>query len=187
MQIFTQSNRIILADPDAIFRAGAAKILAMDENMRIVAQCKNLDSMYQAIMTFPGAIVLCASSLKPDLSRLRMLLDATGSSGIVIAENNEMADHYLQQGLSGVVFRSADELTLVNCVHRVAAGDVFPDVPLLHQDLVGVRATSTRSRDLLTLKEMQVMSSIQLGLCAGPSIGVGEMGMPFEHHRECRI
>jgi DNA-binding NarL/FixJ family response regulator len=179
MHIFTRSNRIILADPHAIFRAGIAKILAMDESVRIVAQCTDLDRMYQAIATFPGAIVLFASSLQPDLTRLRMLLDATGGSAIVIAEDHETAGYYLQQGVSGVVFRNEDELTLVSCVHRVAAGDFWPDVPLLHQDLVGVAVTSTGSRDRLTLHEMQMMSSISVELCAELNIGVGEIAMPL--------
>lgn len=182
MQILTRSKKIILADPHAIFRAGTAKILAMDENVRIVAQCKDLSSMCQAITNFPGAIVLFASSLQPDLSRLRMLLDATGCSGIAIAESKEIAGHYLQQGLSGVVFRNDDELSLVNCVSRVAAGDIWPDVPLLHQDLVGVGVTNARSRNQLTLNEVQLMSSIRMGLRAGLSMGVGEMAMPFGQH-----
>ena len=82
-------NKIILADSQAIFRAGTAKVLAMDEDLRIIAQCTDLDRMYHAITTFPGSIVLFAASLRPDLTRLRMLLDTMGSRGIVIAENNE--------------------------------------------------------------------------------------------------
>jgi len=97
-------NKIILADSQAIFRAGTAKVLATDEDMRIIAQCTDLDRMHHAITTFPGSIVLFAASLRPDLVRLRMLLDTTGSRGIVIAENDEQAGTYLHQGFRGVVF-----------------------------------------------------------------------------------
>ena len=82
-------NKIILADSQAIFRAGTAKVLAMDEDLRIIAQCSDLERMHHAITTFPGSIVLFAASLRPDLNRLRMLLETTGSRGIVIAENND--------------------------------------------------------------------------------------------------
>src|SRR3974390_555753 len=82
-------NKIILADSQAIFRAGTAKVLAMDEDFRIIAQCADLERMLHAISTFPGAIVLFASSLHPDMARLRVHLESTGSRGIVIAENNE--------------------------------------------------------------------------------------------------
>ena len=156
-------NKLILADSQAIFRAGTAKVLAMDEELRIIAQCTDLDRMYHAITTFPGAIVLFASSLRPDLTRLRMLLETMGSRGVVIAENNEPATAYLQQGFRGVIFRNVTGNALVECVHRVAAGDTWvppqlmlPDSP--EEDMVG-----TRVRDRLTPKEMRIVALIAQG------------------------
>jgi DNA-binding NarL/FixJ family response regulator len=156
-------NKLILADSQAIFRAGTAKVLAMDEELRIIAQCTDLDRMYHAITTFPGAIVLFASSLRPDLTRLRMLLETMGSRGVIIAENNEPATAYLQQGFRGVIFRNVTGNALVECVHRVAAGDTWvppqlmlPDSP--EEDMVG-----TRVRDRLTPKEMRIVALIAQG------------------------
>src|ERR1035437_6668733 len=84
-------NKIILADSQAIFRAGTAKVLAMDEDVRIIAQCTDLDRMQHSITTFPGSIVLFAASWRPDMDRLHALLETTGSRGIVIAENTDNA------------------------------------------------------------------------------------------------
>ena len=114
-------NKIILADSQAIFRAGTAKVLAMDEDLRIIAQCTDLERMYHAIATFPGSIVLFAASLRPEFARLQILLETMGSRGIVIAENNETRRSYLQQGFRGVVFRSVTGPALVECVRKVAA------------------------------------------------------------------
>ncbi len=156
-------NKLILADSQAIFRAGTAKVLAMSEELRIIAQCTDLDRMYHAITTFPGSIVLFASSMRPDLTRLRMLLDTMGSRGVVIAENNEPAASYLQQGFRGVVFRNVTGPSMVECVRRVAAGDTWippqlmlPDSP--EEDMVG-----TRVRDRLTPKEMRIVALIAQG------------------------
>jgi DNA-binding NarL/FixJ family response regulator len=156
-------NKIILADSQAIFRAGTAKVLAMDEDLRIIAQCTDLERMYHAITTFPSAIVLFASSLHPDFPRLRVMLESAGSRGIVIAENNDAAGSYLQQGFRGVVFRSVTGPTLVECVRRVAAGETWippqimqPDSP--QEDMVG-----TRVRDRLTPKEMRIVALIVQG------------------------
>src|SRR5271169_2707081 len=118
-------NKIILADSQAIFRAGTAKVLAMDEDLRIIAQCTDLERMYHAVTTFPGSIVLFAASLRPDLSRLIGLLESSGSSGIVIAENTDTANSYLQQGFRGVVFRNVSGAALVECVRHVAAGETW--------------------------------------------------------------
>ena len=68
-------NKVILADSQAIFRAGTAKVLAMDEDLRIIAQCTDLDRMMHAVTTFPGSIVVFAASLRPDMARLKTLLE----------------------------------------------------------------------------------------------------------------
>jgi DNA-binding NarL/FixJ family response regulator len=156
-------NKIILADSQAIFRAGTAKVLAMDEELRIIAQCTDLERMNHAIATFPGSIVLFAASLRPELPRLRALLDSVGSRGIAIAENNETATAYLQHGFRGVVFRSVTGPALVECVRRVALGETWipphlmqPDSP--EEDMVGMRV-----RDRLTPKEMRIVALIVQG------------------------
>jgi DNA-binding NarL/FixJ family response regulator len=156
-------NKIILADSQAIFRAGTAKVLAMDEDVRIIAQCTDLDRMHHAITTFPGSIVLFAASLRPDLVRLHSLLESVGSRGIVIAENNDMASAYIQQGFRGVVFRNVTGPALVECVHHVAAGDTWVPPQLMlpespEEDMVG-----TRVRDRLTPKEMRIVALIAQG------------------------
>src|ERR1700677_4162949 len=156
-------NKIILADSQAIFRAGTAKVLATDEDMRIIAQCSDLDRMHHAITTFPGSIVLFASALRPDLTRLRMLLETTGSRGIVIAENNDTAGSYLHQGFRGVVFRSVNGPALVECVRRVAAGETWQPPQLLQPDMPEEDMVGTRVRDRLTPKEMTMFGLIVQG------------------------
>lgn len=164
-------NKIILADSQAIFRAGTAKVLAMDEDFRIIAQCADLDRMLHAITSFPGAIVLFASSLRPDMGRLRMMLEAAGSRAIVIAENNESASTHLHQGFRGVVFRNVSGSALVECVRRVASGDTWAPPQLavaevLEEDMVG-----TRVRDRLTPKEMRIVALIVQG-CKNREIAI---------------
>lgn len=156
-------KKIILADSQAIFRAGTAKVLAMDEDLRIIAQCSDLDRMFHAIATFPGSIVLAAASLHPDFERLHMLLEATGSRGIVIAENHESAAIYLEQGFRGVVFRNVTGPALTECVHRVAAGETWQPPQVMQQDSPEDDMVGTRVRDRLTPKEMRIVALIVQG------------------------
>jgi DNA-binding NarL/FixJ family response regulator len=159
----TSMNKVILADSQAIFRAGTAKVLAMDEDLRIIAQCTDLDRMYHAIATFPGSIVLLAASLRPDFGHLQVLLESNGSRGIVIAENHESASGYLQRGFRGVVFRNVTGPALAECVRRVAAGEIWQPPQIMQaespeEDLVGARV-----RDRLTPKEMRIVALIVQG------------------------
>jgi DNA-binding NarL/FixJ family response regulator len=146
-------------------------VLAIDEDLRIIAQCMDLDRMLHAITTFPGSIVLFATSLHPDLAQLSALLESVSSHGIVIAENNDTPAPYLQQGFRGVVFRNVTGSALVECVHRVAAGETWlppqimqPDSP--EEDMVG-----TRVRDRLTPKEMRIVALIVQG-CKNREIAI---------------
>jgi DNA-binding NarL/FixJ family response regulator len=156
-------NKIILADSQAIFRAGTAKVLAMDEDVRIIAQCSDLDRMHHAVTTFPGSIVLFAASLRPNMQRMRTLLESTGSRGIVIAENNETAASYMQQGLRGVVFRNVTGPALAECVRSVAGGGTWVPPQLMVADSPEEDMVGTRVRDRLTPKEMRIVALIVQG------------------------
>src|SRR5271166_6588335 len=164
-------NKLILADSQAIFRAGTAKVLAMDEEVRIIAQCTDLDRMYHAITTFPGSIVLFGASLRPELVRLRALLEATNSRGIVIAENNESASSYLTQGFCGVIFRNVTGAALAECVRTVAAGETWQPPQLMVADSPEEDMVGTRVRDRLTPKEMRIVALIVQG-CKNREIAV---------------
>jgi DNA-binding NarL/FixJ family response regulator len=156
-------NKLILADSQAIFRAGTAKVLALDDELRIIAQCSDSERMMHAITTFPGALVLFASSLKPELARLRVVLDTMGSRGIVIAENNESPTPYIQQGFRGVVFRNTTGSALVECVRRVAAGDIWQPLQSMLAEIPEEDMVGTRVRDRLTPKEMRIVALIVQG------------------------
>ncbi|MDE3061629.1 MAG: response regulator transcription factor [Acidobacteriota bacterium] len=156
-------KKIILADSQAIFRAGTAKVLSMDEDLRIIAQCTDVERMMHAISAFPGAIVLFAGSLKPDLTRLKVLLDAAGSRGVVIAENNEASSGYLQTGIRGVVFRNVTGPSLLECIHRVAAGETIAPVQAQSTESVEDDIVGARVRDRLTPKEMRIVALIVQG------------------------
>ena len=156
-------NKVILADSQAIFRAGTAKVLATDDNFRIIAQCSDTERMMHAVTTFPGSIVIFASALKPELARLRVLLETMNSRGIVIAENSESPASYLQQGFQGAIFRNTTGSALVECVRRVVSGETWQPLQGMlasdqEEDMVG-----TRVRDRLTPKEMRIVALIVQG------------------------
>jgi DNA-binding NarL/FixJ family response regulator len=156
-------NKIILADNQAIFRAGTAKVLAMEDDIRIIAQCPDCDRLYHAVETFRGSVVIFASALKPDFSFLMERIRASGSRGVVIAENIEPSHQYAVAGVSGVVYRNVTGSALIDCVRRVLHGEncispVVAGADLQDEDMVG-----TRVRDRLTPKEMKIVALIVQG------------------------
>lgn len=155
-------NRLILADDQAIFRTGAARVLALEDDMRIVAQCENTEKMLAALEAFHGATLIAASSLRLDLSALHSRARALGSHVILVAENTEQVTEEAAALLDGVLCRNVAGTELVDCVRSVARGQRFvqrANVTTMHvADTVG-----TRVRDRLTPKEMQIVALIVQG------------------------
>ena len=156
-------NKLILADNQAIFRAGTAKILAMEDDFRIIAQCAEVDRLFPALDTFRGAILLFASSLKLDPQALVPRVAAAGSRSIVIAENGEPVQPFFSAGVNGASYRNATGPALIECVRRVGQGDrqvrtAGMEAPGSDDDNVG-----SRVRDRLTPKELKIVALIVQG------------------------
>jgi DNA-binding NarL/FixJ family response regulator len=155
-------NRLILADNQAIFRAGAARVLALEDDLRIVAQCEDGAKLLAAVEAMRGSIVIASSSLQADLKDVLARTRAAGSRVILIAENAETVPAELATLLDGVVCRSITGATLVDCVRRVAQGQRFIQrsnvTTIQSSDSVGARV-----RDRLTPKEMQIVALIVQG------------------------
>jgi DNA-binding NarL/FixJ family response regulator len=155
-------NRLIVADNQAIFRAGAARVLTLEQELRIVAQCEDLVRLAAAVEANRSAVILVASSLQPDLPTLLNQAHALDSRVILIAENAELVAEKLANQLDGIVSRSIAGPELVDAVRRVARGQ------RCHQrtNVTTMQATDTvgsRVRDRLTPKEMQIVALIVQG------------------------
>ncbi len=155
-------NRIILADDQAIFRAGAARVLALEDDMRIIAQCDDLARLTSAIHSFRSAVVIFSSALPTDLPTIIASLEEAGSFGILVAEKSEHLSQAISAKLSGIIGRNVTGPELIECVRRVARGQQcvqrsnLTTLPI--QDTVGARV-----RDRLTPREMQIVALIVQG------------------------
>ena len=111
--------KIILADNQAIFRAGIAKVLAVEDDVRIVAQAQTVEQAMIAIEKFRGSVMIYASGFLPDTANLAAMARDGGIQLVVIAENNEAPERYLSAGVFGLIFRSVDSAELLRCVRKV--------------------------------------------------------------------
>ena len=155
-------NRIILADNQAIFRAGAARVLALEDDMRIAAQCEDGERLYAAIEGQRAVVILVSSSLHLDLKDLLARVRSAASRMILVAENGEQVAEDVSGLFDGVLSRNVSGNMLVDCVRRVAQGQRFVQranvTTMQAADSVGIRV-----RDRLTPKEMQIVALIVQG------------------------
>jgi DNA-binding NarL/FixJ family response regulator len=155
-------NRLILADNQTIFRAGAARVLALEDDMRIVAQCEDGERLFAAVEAQRGSVLLVSTSLRLELRDLLARSRSAGSRTILVAENTEQIAEDLAGLFDGVLSRNVPGSELVDCVRRVAQGQHF----VQRSNVTTMQATDnvgTRVRDRLTPKEMQIVALIVQG------------------------
>jgi DNA-binding NarL/FixJ family response regulator len=154
--------RLILADNQAIFRAGAARVLALEDDMRIAAHCEDGQKLFAAIEALRGSVILMASSLRLDTKDLLARTRAAGSRIILVVENAEQIPEDVAVLVDGILCRNVPGTVLADCVRRVSAGQHF----VQHSNVTTMQAADsvgTRVRDRLTPKEMQIVALIVQG------------------------
>ena len=154
--------RLILADDQSIFRAGAARVLALEDDMRLVAQCEDALRLRAAVDAHKGAVVLFSKGLSLVLPEFLAVIAAAGSRAVLILENSEQVDEALTAQLHGIVYRSVTGSDLLECVRKVNRGQrcvQSGNVTVMQvADSVGARV-----RDRLTPKEIQIVALIVQG------------------------
>jgi len=155
--------KIILADSQAIFRAGAAKVLAVEDDFRIVAQCENSERMMVAIESFRANVLIFSTAMHVDIRQLVEAAKKIKTRLIIVIESSDNSAQYLQLGIAGVVFRNVSGTSLVECVRKVSRGETWVQdtgaaAEATENDIVGARV-----RDRLTPKELRIVALIVQG------------------------
>src|SRR6478735_6591526 len=131
--------KIILADNQAIFRTGAAKVLAVEDDLRIVAQAENTEKMMMALEKFHATVMIFGVDTHPSLPTVVEMARKFKTKLVAIAETGQDSRHYLTKGETWVQDTQESKETAEN-------------------DLVGARV-----RDRLTAKELKIVALIVQG------------------------
>lgn len=164
--------RIILADSQAIYRVGIRKVLALEDDLRVVAQADSLENLRLAVERYPTDIVLLdggmlagTSNVIPEI--LRLAPDVKLIVQAVAADENHTVELY-RRGVRGIISRSISPDLLVRCVRRIAAGETWIDNQSVNWVIEAYRAQaaalmSPRSQPRLSTKEMAIITCITQG------------------------
>ena len=101
--------KLILADNQAIFRAGIAKVLAVEDEMRIVAQAQTTEQMFMALDKFRAAVLIIAGGFHSDFNSVLAAANKNKTRVVVLADTGESAQRYMAAGAHGVVYRNVTQ------------------------------------------------------------------------------
>ena len=119
--------RVILADTQAIFRAGLRKIFALEDDIRVVGQAETLPQTSAALQKFSADILFFDAALAQDpADAVSDLLRQSASCRLVVVlqePDQEMTLELFRRGAHGVVYREVEPEILVDCLRKVAQGE----------------------------------------------------------------
>jgi len=154
---------VIIADHQAIFRAGVAKVLAVEDDIRIVGQPQSQEQMLNALEHLRAHVLLVSASFLPLFSEIAQLTAGQNTKILVLAEVTDAAAGFIAMGVQGVVYRSVNGTAVVEAVRRLARGECYVHTPNaeigeISEDLVGIRV-----RDRLSEKELRIIALVVHG------------------------
>ena len=168
-----QPIRVIVADQQAIFRAGLRKIFALEDDIRVVGQAETLSQTVSAIKKFSSDILIFEAALanNPVEAVAELLKQGTTCKLVVVLQeaSEELTLDLFRRGAHGIVSREVEPELLVDCLRKVAAGQSWLDQRGTNWVLEafrsqGARPAGGRPKVQLTPKETLIVSCVTQGM-----------------------
>src|ERR1700690_3385295 len=165
--------RVILADTQAIFRAGLRKIFALEDDIRVVGQAETLSQTQSAVTKFSADILIFESALAPNpVEAVTELLRQAPELKIVVvtpASDEQLTLDLFRRGAHGILSREVEPEVLVDCLRKVAAGEPWLENQAIHWVMEAfrghnLRPSGARPKVQLTPKETLIVSCVTQGM-----------------------
>jgi len=161
--------RVIVADTQAIFRAGLRKIFALEDDIRVVGQAETLGQALSAVKKFAGDVLILEAALAGNAVEAisEFLRQAPGLRVVVVTQepNEELTLELFRRGVHGIVSREVEPELLVDCLRKVSWLDSQAIQWVLEAYRAqGTRPASNRPKVQLTPKEALIVSCVTQGM-----------------------
>jgi two-component system nitrate/nitrite response regulator NarL len=173
MESTEQFIRVIVADSQAIFRAGLRKIFAVEDDIRVVGQAETLSQAVSAAKKFSAEILIFESALaeNPIESVQEIMKSAPALRLVVVTEapDQELTLELFRRGVHAIVSREIDSEVFVECLRTVAKGEPWLEAHAMKWVMEAYRTQSSRphggrSKVQLTPKESLIVSCVTQGM-----------------------
>src|SRR6202790_3518565 len=168
-----QLIRVILADTQAIFRAGLRKIFALEDDIRVVGQAETLSQTQSAVTKFSADVLIFESALAPNpVEAVTELLRQEPQLKIVVvtpASDEQLTLDLFRRGAHGILSREVEPELLIECLRKVVAGEPWLETQAIHWVMETYRGHSLRPSGALpkvqlTPKETLIVSCVTQGM-----------------------
>ncbi len=165
--------RVLLADDEAMIRAGLKAVLATDPGITVVAEAGDGREAVELATAHRPDVVLMDIRM-PRLDGLAAAAELTGVVPVVMLTTFDEDDYVaraLADGASGFLLKAADPRELLIAVRAVADGAAYLSPRVAHRVIAGLRtgeltrpATARKKVEALTPRERDVLALVGRGL-----------------------
>lgn len=168
-----QFIRVIVADSQAIFRAGLRKIFATENDIRVVGQAETLEQTHSAVKKFAADILIVEAGLakRPAQALQQFVTEAPKLRVVMVTEipDQELTLDLFRRGAHSIVSREVDSELFVECLRKVAKGEPWLEPHAVKWVLEAYRSQKPRlslpqTKVELTAKEALIVSCVTQGM-----------------------
>jgi DNA-binding NarL/FixJ family response regulator len=174
LRAVTQSRRVILADGEALVRAGLRALLEADGTVTVVGEAASGEGTVELAAGLNADVVLIDVAL-PGLDSVQTTRRVLAESGapVMLLTNSETDERIfaaLRAGASGLVLKDTEPAELVRAVAVLARGEALLSPRLTSRLIADFASRPEPSQlleglaELLTAREREVVSLVAMGL-----------------------
>ena len=166
--------RIIVADSEAIFRAGMSKIFSTEPDLQVVAQAEELSGALALVSAVEADVIMFEAGLSPTpadaVSEVLRRMLPPGKVVLITQRSSEQETvDYLRRGVRGILTRSVSPELLVRCVRKVSLGETWLDNQGVNWIIEAYRSQAQlggggKQQLRLSEKEMMIIGGVTQGL-----------------------
>lgn len=163
--------RVVLADDHAIVREGLKQLMATTADIQVVGEAGNFHELQGLYLTTVFDVLLLDMTM-PGLNGIDLIQRLTQERSalpiLVLSMHIErqIVTQALKAGASGYVAKGSLPEVMFGAIRKLAAGDKYIDPSLVNNIVFDDSATGAPG-DLLTARELQVLSMIAAGHALG--------------------
>jgi DNA-binding NarL/FixJ family response regulator len=168
-----QFVRVIVADTQAIFRAGLRKVFALEDDIRVVGQAETMAQTQSAAVKFTADVLIFEAALTPNpVEAVAEMLRQNPKLRVVVVTpgaDEELTLDLFRRGAHGIVSREVEPELLVECLRKVVAGETWLDPQGVRWVMEAFRnqtnrPAGSRPKVQLTPKETLIVSCVTQGM-----------------------
>lgn len=160
-------TKVFILDDHVLFRSSLAELLNRERDFEVVGQADHVEDALAALASLQPSLVLVELHLSKG-SGLNLLAElaerAPGTKAVVFTNSDQESDvvESMRRGARGYLSKKSPTSQLLQCLHHVAAGNVWLEGRFLEMVLKALR-TDRRNSNPVSAREKEIIRLLLTG------------------------